>query len=442
MAMLTQEKLKEMEEEMDRFEQEILAPSDEPRMIIGANTYTKVQARLKMASHSEDYHEHSPPHVPNETHRQPPVPNMEIPLSVLSAPPPPPPPSGQRPLENQFTRLPPPPPPPQMPPMARPTTAFLPPQLRHRPPMPLRHPMHMAPRLPSNAGPMPHFQPPPPPPMMGGPGPGGPPPHHMPGPMMMPPQRPFMGGQPGPIFNHGQQIRPDPVMHPGINIEKPKVIYSAPPTSKNQKVEPPRIPEPHIVNIVGQPSSSVSVSSSAPTVTSVPSIVNQYQSSDQTHPVANECGTDEETVPMDSSNDPDASGQQKEKKKEKKKKYVRTAAGQIWDDHTLSEWITDDFRIFCGDLGNEVTDEVLTRAFSKFPSFVKAKVVRDKRSNKTKGYGFVSFRDPNDFVRAMREMNGKYVGNRPIKLRKSSWKERNIEIVRKKDKEKKRLGLR
>lgn len=67
----------------------------------------------------------------------------------------------------------------------------------------------------------------------------------------------------------------------------------------------------------------------------------------------------------------------------------------------------DDFRIFCGDLGNEVTDEVLTRAFSKFPSFVKAKVVRDKRSNKTKGYGFVSFRDPNDFVRAMREMNGK-----------------------------------
>ena len=37
---------------------------------------------------------------------------------------------------------------------------------------------------------------------------------------------------------------------------------------------------------------------------------------------------------------------------------------------------------------------------------------------------------------------GKYVGNRPIKLRKSTWKDRSIEIVRKKDKEKKRLGLR
>ena len=66
----------------------------------------------------------------------------------------------------------------------------------------------------------------------------------------------------------------------------------------------------------------------------------------------------------------------------------------------------DDFRMFCGDLGNEVTDETLQRAFSKYPSFVKAKVVRDRRSNKTKGYGFASFRDPVDFTRAMREMNG------------------------------------
>uniref|UniRef100_A0A674HEY2 RRM domain-containing protein n=1 Tax=Taeniopygia guttata TaxID=59729 RepID=A0A674HEY2_TAEGU len=66
----------------------------------------------------------------------------------------------------------------------------------------------------------------------------------------------------------------------------------------------------------------------------------------------------------------------------------------------------NDFRIFCGDLGNEVNDETLGRAFGRFPSFLKAKVIRDKRSGKTKGYGFVSFKDPNDYVRAMREMNG------------------------------------
>ena len=32
-------------------------------------------------------------------------------------------------------------------------------------------------------------------------------------------------------------------------------------------------------------------------------------------------------------------------------------------------------------------------------------VVRDKRSNKTKGYGFVSFRDPADFTKAIKVSN-------------------------------------
>jgi len=126
------------------------------------------------------------------------------------------------------------------------------------------------------------------------------------------------------------------------------------------------------------------------------------------------------------------------------KKFVRRAAGQTWEDNTLSEWDPTDYRLFCGDLGNEVTDEILTRAFNKYPSFLKAKVVREKgpKMGKTKGYGFISFRDPEDFIRAMREMNGKYVGNRPIKLRKSSWKDRQLEVVKKKTKEKRKLGYR
>ncbi len=33
--------------------------------------------------------------------------------------------------------------------------------------------------------------------------------------------------------------------------------------------------------------------------------------------------------------------------------------GVIWQDDTIDDWPENDFRIFCGDLGNEVTDEVL-----------------------------------------------------------------------------------
>jgi len=129
-----------------------------------------------------------------------------------------------------------------------------------------------------------------------------------------------------------------------------------------------------------------------------------------------------------------------EKPQKKPKKFVRVAGGQIWEDPSLLHWDNNDFRIFCGDLGNDVTDEVLTRTFGRYPSFVQAKVVRDKRSNKTKGYGFISFRDPTDFTKAMREMDGKYVGSRPIKLRKSNWKDRNIDIVKQKQKLKQSMG--
>ncbi|WZY83294.1 hypothetical protein YC2023_029678 [Brassica napus] len=105
----------------------------------------------------------------------------------------------------------------------------------------------------------------------------------------------------------------------------------------------------------------------------------------------------------------------------------RKAAGQSWEDPTLAEWPENDYRLFCGDLGNEVNDDVLSKAFARFPTFNMAKVkcvIRDKRTGKTKGYGFVSFLNPADLAAALKEMNGKYVGNRPIKLRKSSWKER------------------
>eukprot|EP01100_Stratorugosa_tubuloviscum_P014158 TRINITY_DN7415_c1_g1_i1.p1 TRINITY_DN7415_c1_g1~~TRINITY_DN7415_c1_g1_i1.p1 ORF type:complete len:230 (-),score=103.17 TRINITY_DN7415_c1_g1_i1:90-779(-) len=106
-------------------------------------------------------------------------------------------------------------------------------------------------------------------------------------------------------------------------------------------------------------------------------------------------------------------------------RFFRKAAGTAWEDQTLADWDPNDFRIFVGDLGNDVNDEMLKQIFNKYSSFGRAKVIRDKRTGKTRGYGFVSFTNPLDGVAALREMNGKYVGNRPIKLRRSSWQDRN-----------------
>lgn len=80
-----------------------------------------------------------------------------------------------------------------------------------------------------------------------------------------------------------------------------------------------------------------------------------------------------------------------------------------------------------GDLGPEVTDVMLEQAFNKYASLSNARVVRDNRSKKGKGYGFVSFRLGDDFLAALREMNNKYIGSRPVKLKKSDWKERSVD---------------
>ena len=53
----------------------------------------------------------------------------------------------------------------------------------------------------------------------------------------------------------------------------------------------------------------------------------------------------------------------------------------------------------------------------------------------------MSFKVAEDFLKAMKEMHGKYIGNRPGKLRKSTWKDRQIdEAPKPADKPLKRLG--
>jgi hypothetical protein len=109
--------------------------------------------------------------------------------------------------------------------------------------------------------------------------------------------------------------------------------------------------------------------------------------------------------------------------------HVRSAAGDRWVDVSLSEWPENDHRIFVGDLGKEVTDEVLSRAFRHYPTFQKAKAVRNLKTGEPKGYGFVSFGEIGDMVRALKEMDGKYIGNRPCKLKKSTWETREAGVA-------------
>ncbi|KAK4141881.1 uncharacterized protein C8A04DRAFT_38789 [Dichotomopilus funicola] len=104
---------------------------------------------------------------------------------------------------------------------------------------------------------------------------------------------------------------------------------------------------------------------------------------------------------------------------EKKKTVYREGGGKKWQDDSLLEWDPAHLRLFVGNLAGETTDDSLLKAFARWKSVQKAKVVRDKRTTKSKGFGFVSFSDPEDFFQAAKEMNGKYIQSHPVVVRKA-----------------------
>jgi hypothetical protein len=69
---------------------------------------------------------------------------------------------------------------------------------------------------------------------------------------------------------------------------------------------------------------------------------------------------------------------------QKNKKFVRAGGGDFWIDPTLNEWPEHDFRLFVGDLGNEVTTDHLAKEFQCYPSFAKAKVRRLSRQQRAR----------------------------------------------------------
>jgi hypothetical protein len=104
----------------------------------------------------------------------------------------------------------------------------------------------------------------------------------------------------------------------------------------------------------------------------------------------------------------------------KQKTVVREGGGKAWEDESLLEWDPLHPRLFIGNLAGEVTDDSLLKAFSKYPSVSKARVVRDKRTTKSKSYGFVSFANTDDYFRAAKEMQGKYIGSHPVLIKRAT----------------------
>ena len=72
--------------------------------------------------------------------------------------------------------------------------------------------------------------------------------------------------------------------------------------------------------------------------------------------------------------------------------------------------------IYIGNLSYSVTGNDLQTMFAEFGEVQEAKVIVDRRTNQSKGFGFVEMPSNSEADQAIKALNGKFVGGRNIKV--------------------------
>ena len=73
-------------------------------------------------------------------------------------------------------------------------------------------------------------------------------------------------------------------------------------------------------------------------------------------------------------------------------------------------------KIYVGNLPFSVTQEKLKELFATFGDIEEAVVIKDRFSGRSKGFGFVTFKDEESAKKAISEMNDKEVEGRKLKV--------------------------
>ncbi len=72
--------------------------------------------------------------------------------------------------------------------------------------------------------------------------------------------------------------------------------------------------------------------------------------------------------------------------------------------------------IYVGNLSFKMTEQELNNLFAEFGEVTRAQIITDKHSGRSKGFGFVEMTEKADGENAIKELNGKEVDGRALKI--------------------------
>src|SRR3954471_13369222 len=81
-------------------------------------------------------------------------------------------------------------------------------------------------------------------------------------------------------------------------------------------------------------------------------------------------------------------------------------------------------KVFVGGLSWNTNDDTFRQAFEAFGNIDEAKVIQDRETGRSRGFGFVTFSDSAGAQKAIPGMNGKELDGRPIKVNEAEDKPR------------------
>lgn len=81
-------------------------------------------------------------------------------------------------------------------------------------------------------------------------------------------------------------------------------------------------------------------------------------------------------------------------------------------------------KLFVGGLSWGTDDQGLRSAFERFGNIDEAKVITDRETGRSRGFGFVTFASDADAMNAMSEMDGKQLDGRTIKVNEAQERPR------------------
>nr|XP_033802827.1 RNA-binding motif protein, X chromosome isoform X1 [Geotrypetes seraphini] len=77
-------------------------------------------------------------------------------------------------------------------------------------------------------------------------------------------------------------------------------------------------------------------------------------------------------------------------------------------------------KLFIGGLNTETNEKALESLFCKYGRVVEVLLMKDRETNKSRGFAFVTFESPADAKDAARDMNGKSLDGKPIKVEQAT----------------------